>query len=117
MEEQNNLEKLFNDAKEYLNTRLELTKLELVQKVSQIVSSLITSFLLLVIFVLVLLFGSVSLALFLSEKTGSTTTGFLYVAGIYLALGLLIYLLKGSFIKKPVTDMFIRKMLNKDEED
>jgi len=117
MEEQNNLGKLFNDAKEYLNTRLELAKLELVQKISQIVSSLITSFFLLVVFVFALLFGSVSLALFLSEKTGSTTTGFLYVAGIYLAIGLIIYLLKGSLIKKPVTDVFIRKMLNKDEED
>lgn len=115
MEEPNNIEKLFSDTKDYLDTRVELAKLQAVEKASELVSSSVVMILLFILFATVFLFGSIALGFYLSEKTGSNSIGFLCVAGIYLFFAIIIYISKESLIKKPVSDMIINKMLNKDE--
>ncbi len=115
MEEKNNIEKLFADAKDYLETRIELAKLQAVEKSSEIAGSAIVGLLLLLLFTLVFLFCSVALAFYISEMTGKYSTGFLIVAGIYLVLGMIVYLARESWIKKPVSNKIIHKMLKEDE--
>lgn len=115
MEEKNKIEDLFTDSKEYLETRIELAKLQAVEKSSEIASSAVVGLLLLLFFTIVFLFGSIALAFFLSEKTGQYSTGFLAVAGIYLVIGFILYLARESWIKKPVSNMIIHKMLKEDE--
>ncbi|MBK6398641.1 MAG: phage holin family protein [Bacteroidetes bacterium] len=115
MEENKNIEDLFADSKEYLETRIELAKLQAVEKSSEIAGSAVTGLLLLLFFTMVFLFGSVALAFYLSEKTGHYSTGFLTVAGIYLTIGLIVYLARESWIKKPISNAIIHKMLKEDE--
>ena len=62
MEENKNIEDLFADSKEYLETRIELAKLQAVEKSSEIAGSAVTGLLLLLFFTMVLLVGSVALA-------------------------------------------------------
>jgi hypothetical protein len=50
MEEKNNIEDLFADSKEYLETRIELAKLQAVEKSSQIAGSAVVGLLLLLLF-------------------------------------------------------------------
>ena len=115
MEENNTIEKLFADVKDYLETRIELTKLQAVEKSSEIAGSEVVGLLLLLFFTLVFLFGSIALAFYISEMTGRYSSGFLIVAGIYLAIGLIVYLARESWIKKPVSNSIISKMLKDDE--
>lgn len=115
MEENSNIEDLFADSKEYLETRIEIAKLQAVEKSSEIAGSAVVGLLLLLFFTMVFLFGSVALAFYLSEKTGQYSTGFLTVAGIYFVIGFIVYLAKESLIKKPVSNMIINKMLKEDE--
>ncbi len=117
MEEQNNYEKFFEDAKDYLETKVELTKLQAVDKGSDLIASTAVGILLLVFFTMVFLFGSLALAFYISEISGKAYTGFMCLAGLYLILGIIVYLGRESWIKKPITNLFISKILKEDEED
>ncbi|MBK6987484.1 MAG: phage holin family protein [Bacteroidetes bacterium] len=116
MEEKNNFENLIEDAKGYLDTRIDLAKLQTIEKTSAVAGSAAVAVLLLLFFSMVFLFSSVALAFYISEITGRYTTGFLCVGGINLLIGLIIYLARESWINKPVTNLIIAQLLKKDDE-
>ena len=113
------LEDILQEAKGYLDTRMEYTRLYLVEKASKAVADLVTSATVIICFVLAFLFGTVTLALFLSDVLGSFTRGFGCVALIYLAFAIIVFLTKDKFIEKAIINVFIRKYFNKlaDKED
>lgn len=114
-----NIENLVDDAREYLDVRLEYTRLYLVEKVSKIFADLATNTIVIVCFVLAFLFGSVTLALFLSDILGSYTQGFGSVSLIYIALAVIVFLTKDKYIEKAIVNIAIRKYFDKlsDKED
>lgn len=120
---EDNKEKNFDDilvaAKEYIDTRIEYTRLSLVEKGSKILADLITSATVVVCFILAFLFASITLSLYLSEVFNSFTKGFGAVAGIYLLLTLIVLLTKDKYIEKLLVNLFIKKYFDKvaDTED
>jgi hypothetical protein len=108
-----NLEDLFLDAKVYIDTRIEYTKLSAVEKGSKIFADLITNAAVIICFVLAFLFASITLALYLSEVFGSHAAGFGCVAGIYLLLSIIVYLTKDKYIESVLVNLFIRKYFDK----
>ena len=113
------LEDIFLDAKDYIDTRIEYTKLSAVEKGSKIFADLITSGAVIVSFILAFLFASFTLALFLSDVLGSYARGFGCVAGIYLLLSIIVYLTKDKYIEKVLVNLFIKKYFDKvaDKDD
>ncbi|WP_199137635.1 phage holin family protein [Pedobacter sp. ASV12] len=113
------LEDIFLDAKEYIDTRIEYTRLSAVEKGSKIFADLITSAAVIICFVLAFLFASFTLALYLSTVLGSYAAGFGCVAGIYLFLSVIVYLTKDKYIEKHLINMFIKKYFDKvaDKDD
>ncbi|MEE1946548.1 phage holin family protein [Pedobacter sp. KR3-3] len=113
------LEDIFLDAKEYIDTRIEYTRLSAVEKGSKIFADLITSGAVIICFVLAFLFASFTLALYLSTVLGSYAAGFGCVAGIYLFLSIIVYLTKDKYIEKHLINMFIKKYFDKvaDKDD
>jgi len=113
------IEDLVEDAKGFLEARIEYTRLYLVEKVSKIFADLVTNTTVIVCFVLAFLFGSVTLALFLSDVLGSYTRGFGCVSAIYLLLAIGVYLTKDKYIEKAIINIAIRKYFDKlaDKED
>lgn len=107
------LEELFSDAKAYIDTRVEYTKLSLVEKGSKLFADLITNAAVIICFILAFLFASFTLALYLSEVFGSYAAGFGCVAGIYLLLSIIVYLTKNKFIERFLVNLFIRKYFDK----
>lgn len=107
------LEELFSDAKVYLETRIEYTKLSAVEKGSKIFADLITNGAVIICFVLAFLFASFTLALYLSDVLESYAAGFGCVAGIYLLLSIIVYLTKDKFIERFLVNLFIRKYFDK----
>lgn len=112
MEEPNNIEQLLKDAKEYVDTKARLTKLQTIDKGSELAGSTVVGILLLLFVTVTFLFSSIALAFYLSERSGSFTLGFLSVAGIYFVFAILIYISRNSLIKKPIIDFIIRKILS-----
>lgn len=113
------LEDIFLDAKEYVDTRIEYTKLSAVEKGSKIFANLITSAAVMVCFVLAFLFASFTLALYLSTVLGGYPAGFGCVAGIYLFLSIIVYLTKDKYIEKHLINLFINRYFDKvaDKDD
>lgn len=123
MQENNDksIEDLVDDAKGFLEARVEYTRLYLVEKVSKIFADLVTNTVVIVCFILAFLFGSVTLALFLSDVLGSYSGGFGCVSLIYIVLAIIVYLTKDKYIEKAIINMAIRKyfdkLADKEEED
>ncbi|MEQ7798226.1 phage holin family protein [Pedobacter sp. ASV1-7] len=108
-----NIEDLIKDAKDYIEIRTEYTRLYLVEKVSKIFADVVTNTLVIVCFVLAFLFGTFTLALFLSDVLGSFTRGFGCVALIYLVLAIVVYYTKEKYIEKAIVNFTIRNYFNK----
>lgn len=117
MEDENNIEKLFADVKDYVDTRLELSKLQAVEQGSKLASAATVGFLLLIFFGLIIFFASTALAYYLGQRLGDIALGFLSVAGIYFVLSVILYAGRKVWVGTPMTNLFIRKMLNKDEDN
>lgn len=115
------IEGLFEDAKDYIDTRVEYTRLYLVEKVSKIFADIVTNATVVFCFILAFLFGTVTLALFLSDVLGSHTRGFGCVSVIYILLALIVYYTKEKYIEKAIINFTIRnyfnKLADKDEEE
>jgi len=120
-DKEKSIEDLYQDAKGYLDTRVEYTRLYLVEKVSKVFADLVTNATVIVCFILAFLFGTFTLALYLSELLGSFTKGFGCVALIYIFLALLVYFTKDKYIEKAIINFTIRnyfnKLADKDEEE
>ena len=113
------IEDIFLDAKEYIDTRIEHAKLSAVEKGSKIFADLVTSAAVIIAFVLAFLFASFTLALYLSDVFHSYSAGFGCVAGIYLLLSIIVYLTKDKYIEKILVNLFIKKYFDKvaDKDD
>ena len=114
-----NIEDLFSDARSYLDARMEYVRLSMVEKVSRGAANIITGSVVVVCFVLAFLFGTITLALFLSDVLGSFTKGFGCVSLIYLAIAIVVYLTKDKYIEKAIINRAIKTYFNKlaDKED
>lgn len=113
------IEEIISEAKSYLDNRIEYTKLYMVEKVSRTFADLVTTTTVIICFVLAFLFGTVTLALFLSDLLGSYTRGFGCVSLIYVLLALVVYFTKDKYIEKAIINFSIRKFFNKlaDKDD
>jgi hypothetical protein len=107
------IELLFDKIEDYTKTTLELTKLSTVEKSADVLSSLIsriTVSIFVVMFVLLLNFG---LSFWIGELLGSTYYGFFIVSAFYLIVSILMYANKDPWIKMPVSNFIIAKILKK----
>lgn len=107
------IEDLVDDAKGFLEARVEFTRLYIVEKASKIFADLVTSTAVIVCFILAFLFGSVTLALYLSSVLGSYAGGFGCVSLFYILLAIIVYLTKDKYIEKAIINVAIRKYFDK----
>lgn len=108
----NTIGALFESAGDYVKTNVELFKLKAVDKSSDIVSS-IASWLVIALFIA---FGfiiiNIGVCIWLGNLMGHIWYGFFVVGGFYLLLAVLILSFKSKWIKQPVSDLIIKKILN-----
>jgi uncharacterized membrane protein YgcG len=109
-------EGLTDHVKQYINTRIELAKLHIAEKTSQVISQLIAITLVILFFIFFIVFGSIAGAWALSNWIGKPYAGFLIVAGIYLLLGIIVWLARGPLIRFPLMNAII-KLLHKNDHD
>jgi hypothetical protein len=107
------IEDLLDDAKGFLEARVEYTRLYILEKASKIFADLVTSTTVIVCFILAFLFGSVTLALYVSDLLGSYAGGFGCVSLFYILLAVIVYLTKDKYIEKAIINIAIRKYFDK----
>lgn len=105
------VEDLFEKAEEYLKTNLELYKLKATDKVSEIVSSLVSGLAMILIGFFFFLLINIGIAIWLGKLMGETHYGFMVLAGFYGLVTLALFLFRKSLIKTPVSNSIISQML------
>jgi hypothetical protein len=99
--------------KEFIATKVELTRLTLIERLTVVTANLITDSFVLIMGVLTFLFASFTLALYLGEEFGSYALGFGIVALIYLSLALIMFFTKDKIVEKYLHDFMVKRIFNK----
>ena len=113
----NDTDSLFDEAKEYLNTRLAQLKLSFAEKTSRIAALMIAVVMSALVFFLFLVLISVAGAIAIGKWLENYWLGFLLVAAFILLAGLILWLVKDRLLRIPVMNGLIRIMFDKDEKD
>lgn len=112
MENENTAEPLLiSQLKSYSETRLKLEKFKAIKKGSPIVANALVIAIAACGLILGCLFGSITLAFYLSSLMGSLTAGFGCVAGLFVVYGILMLSLK-KILQKPIVNAIIKKSCN-----
>lgn len=102
--------------KKYIESRIQLVKLELITVFSNVVSTLVKSFIVLIFSMFILLMLSFSLAFWLAELLDSKAFGFGVVGAIYVVL-FIIYLISGrQILEKMMKDKIVSSAYDTEEE-
>jgi len=103
---------LFENAGDYLETRLDLFKLKTVDKASDTMSSAVSGLTMVLIAIFALFLLNVGLSLWIGDLLGKKYLGFFIVAAFYILLAVIIHFAKATWIKGPISTMLIKKMLS-----
>ena len=106
-----NIESLFERAGEYIETRIDLYKLKAVDKSSDVLSSVISKMIVLLVFVMFIFIINIGIALLLGELLGKSWVGFFVLAGFYLITGIIFNYMRKKWFKGPIADKMIQKFL------
>ena len=105
------IKSLIDQIKEYLETKIELTRLKTIDKAADVLSSVIVMVSIVFLGSLFIIFISIAMALILGNWLGAAHYGFLIIGGFYALLLLLIYWRREKWIKVPIANGLISKML------
>lgn len=105
------LEDLICQTKEYADTKIELVKLQSVEKASYALSTLFILMVFGTFFFLFFVVLNIGLALFIGDLLGKAYWGFFIVGSFYFFVGLVLFILRNKIFKAPLIDIFIRKLL------
>jgi hypothetical protein len=116
------LSDLANSIRRYLEIRLSIAKLEVMEKTARIISLLIAAVFILTLFMLFLLFASFGAAFWIGELLQDNTLGHLSVAGFYFLLGIILLIFRrklfvGMVINHLSEIFFEEKNNDRDDED
>lgn len=112
-----NTNPLFDKIESYAKTSITLFKLSSVEKSADVVSSLISRITIIVIASLFILFANIGVAFWIGKALGEYFLGFFIVSGFYIILLAFVFIFRYKMIKKPISDMMIRKMIHEAEID
>ncbi len=105
------IKSLIDKSKDYLDTKIELTKLKTIDKTADVLSTVIVKVTMIFIGSLFVIFVSIELAIMLGRLLGAYHYGFLIMGGFYAILLLVIYVQREKWIKAPAANGLINKML------
>jgi len=99
---------LFDQLKEYAETRIKLAKYKAIDSGSSIIASIIADVVVAICMVFAFVFASFTLAFFMADVLGALWKGFGCVALLYLLIAFAFKTYKASF-EKPIANAFIQK--------
>lgn len=111
MAENGKIEELTQSLKVYVQTNIELVKLEATERVSVLGSSLLSVLLVGMTLSLFILFLSIGVSLYLSAYLNNSYLGFILVAGFYFLLSCLLVLTRKKLIETPIRNTIIKRIL------
>jgi O-antigen/teichoic acid export membrane protein len=102
---------LIDKSKDYLDTKIELTRLKTIDKSADVLSTVVVTVSILFVSAVLILFASLGVALLIGKMLGAYHYGFFIMAGFYAIILLVIYVKREKWIKTPIANELINKML------
>ena len=102
---------LFEKVEAYGMTTFELSKLKVLETITDVVSSVVSRLSVILIISMFALIFNIGLALWLGELTGKIYFGFFIVAAFYLVAGIIMHFFLLKWIKKPFSNIIISQAL------
>jgi|SRR5688500_10979912 len=106
------IEDLFEKVEEYVKTNVQLAKLKATDKLADIIASLVSQVLTVILGFFFFLMLNIGIAFWLGSLLGQTHYGFMIVAGFYALLVALLFVFRKTIIKTPISNSIINKILN-----
>jgi hypothetical protein len=106
---------LLTQVGEYGKTSFELTKLKAVQKLIPVATAFTGNLFVLLALYLFIFLLNIGIAMWLGDLLGKPYLGFLYVAGFYLLIGVILYFTASKLFRSPVSRFIIKQALNQDK--
>ena len=103
---------LFEKAGDYLETRVDLFKLEAVNKTSEIISTLVSKVVIIVVLVMFIIMLNIGVAMWIGSLMENSYAGFFIVAGFYGLVAIIVFATREKILKTPISNQLIKKMLN-----
>lgn len=116
MTDSNNIEELTDHLKDYIQTNIDIVKLEASGRLATLSSAIISSVIIGLIVNLFIIFLSIGAGFYFGTLLGDTFTGFFVVAGIYLLLFLILYFSRKKLLINPIRNAIVSTLLDDDDE-
>ncbi len=113
MSETGKIEELTKSLKVYVQTNIELVKLEAAERTSVFGSSLISILIVGLFMILFLLFVSITAGFCLADYFNSNYIGFLLVTGFYFLLTIILFFARKKLIESPIRNRIITRIFEK----
>lgn len=111
MEElKNKSETLTKNIGEYIETYYKLTIIKATDKATGIAAGALAGFSILFLGIFVILFGGISLAIWLGELVNSQALGYLLVAALFLIIIVVLVLMRKKIVFPMIRNLIIRKL-------
>jgi hypothetical protein len=110
-EQQTDIDILLSDAGDFVETRTTLWKLKAIESLSDVSGELVSGLVMMAIASLVTMILSTGLALLIGYWLGKSYIGFFIIGGLYGIVGLVVFARRGRWLKRPFSNMLIRKIL------
>lgn len=111
-----NLEALFKEVKKYINLQGQYLKLELVEKLTFLLSTLILVFVLGMLGIMALFYFSFMLVYALDSFTNSLIASYAIIGGGLLIIAFIIYKMRQTLIFQPMVNFLAKLFLDEDNE-
>lgn len=104
---------LFERAEDLSKTSIKLYKLNLIDTSAAVVSSMVAGLAIFSTVALSFLIMNIGLALWIGKLLVEPFYGFFIIGGFYALLAIVLFIFKNQWIKNPLSNSIIRKMLEK----
>jgi len=105
------IDSLFEKGEQYGKTTFELVKLKAIDKLTDVVSNMVSWVIIVVLALLFFVVLNIGVALWAGDLLGKSYYGFFVVAGFYAFLTLVFWAFRKPLVKKPVGDTLIDNLL------
>lgn len=109
-------QQLFEECKKYIELQKEYVKLEFIEKLTIVFSTIVLIMFIIVLGMVVLFYLSFSLAYLLEPHVGGLTNSYLIISGILLLLTILLYTFRQRIIVTPILNFIAKLFYNNDSK-
>lgn len=103
--------------KDYVETQIQYYTLVAAEKAGSAASKFALGIILSLFGYLFLLFLSIAFALWIGKALDNYFVGFFIIAGVYLLISILVFILKDKLIQTPITNLIITKIANHNKKE